>query len=284
MESNVRKTCTLLTTALAALTIGLLPISDAFARGGGGFSGFHSGGGSGFGGYHGGGGYDGGIRSAPIRTAPIETRPIETRPIETRPIETRPIETRPIETRPIGSQPSRPPESRPSQPMPDKPGKPDSGKPEQGKPSKPAPTAPVKPRPPAQPPKPVPVQGEKEMGSAPPKPGADKLHSDRSWTWHGHRHFWWGLTWNYFGPWYHGPEWVPGEYAYPYPYIYPDYYPDEQLYPAPCDVWSIITWFNGTQVTAYWDPYLGGYYYFDPAWGYTLVGGDADVCNLPDAQ
>ena len=51
-----------------------------------------------------------------------------------------------------------------------------------------------------------------------------------------------------------------------------------------CDVWSIVTWFNGAEVTAYWDPYLGGYYYFDPEWGYTQVGDDSGVCALPDAQ
>jgi hypothetical protein len=33
----------------------------------------------------------------------------------------------------------------------------------------------------------------------------------------------------------------------------------------------IRVWFDGFRVTAYWDPYMGGYYYYDPDFGYTPV-------------
>jgi hypothetical protein len=73
--------------------------------------------------------------------------------------------------------------------------------------------------------------------------------------------------------------WDPAWGVYPYPYLFPDYYPDPIVYDAPCGVWQIATWFNGDEVTAYWDPYLGGYYVYSPDWGYVQVAVDTDdVC------
>jgi hypothetical protein len=113
-------------------------------------------------------------------------------------------------------------------------------------------------------------------------PGAGKWHQDHPYKWRGHSHYWWGPSWGaYYGPWYHGPIFVPVEYPYPYPYLYPDYYTDDYQYEPPCDVWSIETWFDGQLVVAYWDPYIGGYYYFDANWGYIMLsdGSDINVCD-----
>lgn len=94
-------------------------------------------------------------------------------------------------------------------------------------------------------------------------------------------HYWWGASWAYFGPYYVGPAWDAAWGIYPYPYLFPQYYSEPFAYDPPCGVWSVDTWFDGAEVTAYWDPYLDGYYVFDPAWGYVQVPVDENsVCAV----
>jgi hypothetical protein len=68
-----------------------------------------------------------------------------------------------------------------------------------------------------------------------------------------------------------------GVYGYPYPSLFSDCYQGDWIFPVPSRVrWSVrvrILDYDGYPeiVTAYWDPYLGGYYYFDPDMGYIEV-------------
>jgi hypothetical protein len=56
-----------------------------------------------------------------------------------------------------------------------------------------------------------------------------------------------------------------GGYGYPYPYLFGDCYQGNWIYQPRNGSWFVNVWFNGRIVTAYWDPYLGGYYYYyDP--------------------
>jgi len=63
-----------------------------------------------------------------------------------------------------------------------------------------------------------------------------------------------------------------GMYGYPYPYLFSDCYDGDWLYPDPDQgEWELTVVVNHRLVTAYWDPYLGGYYYYDPYLGYIQV-------------
>jgi hypothetical protein len=55
-----------------------------------------------------------------------------------------------------------------------------------------------------------------------------------------------------------------GHYGYPYPYLFSDCYQGDWIYQPVNGRWFINVWFHDRLVTAYWDPYLGGYYYYDP--------------------
>ena len=117
----------------------------------------------------------------------------------------------------------------------------------------------------------------------PPKPLAGVGRSDALWHSGGYGYYWYGRDQHYFGQFYQGPlDWDAGQgAAYPFPYLFPDYYPGDWLYSPPCGVWVIQTWFSGNMVTAYFDPYLGGYYTWLPDWGYVNVTPtDEDVCAI----
>src|SRR6185369_13696813 len=75
----------------------------------------------------------------------------------------------------------------------------------------------------------------------------------------------WGHGYGY-GPNWGGRDWRFG--GYPYPYQYRDYYRGAWIYGTPQVGWSISIIFDGMYVNAYWDPYLGGYWYYHPAYGY----------------
>ena len=90
------------------------------------------------------------------------------------------------------------------------------------------------------------------------------------------------------------PGYYPYPYVYPYPYtdpyMDPGYPLDGQGYPPtddpnyaypPCDTWQFLTWYEPQQeqVLVNWDPYLGGYYYDDPANGHIFIKSAPDFCG-----
>jgi hypothetical protein len=96
-------------------------------------------------------------------------------------------------------------------------------------------------------------------------------HGDRDFE-----RFYWGPRYGFYGPYFRTGIIVNvglwGAYGYPYPCVFGDYYDGAWVYGAPGEVWSIAVDFDGMYVTAYWDPYMGGYWYYSPVYGYIQVG------------
>jgi hypothetical protein len=223
----------------------------------GSFHGGDTGGGGNRGGFHGGGDRGGFNGSAPVR------RPPGTAPV--RPVRRPPVKTGPV-TDPVKGRPTRPPVTEPGR---NHPVRVESGKGQLRPPKGQHPTR---------------LHGSPlgHQHLSPPKPPAGGKKSDALWHSGGYGYYWYGRDQHYFGQFYQGPlDWDVEQGAYPFPYLFPDYYPGDWQYSPPCGVWVIQTWFSGNLVTAYFDPYLGGYYTWLPSWGYVNVTPtDEDVCAI----